>query len=306
MTPQTAWSAGRMDPRLLPGKGRRSPRVVFGRMHEDASVELRLFDGRKRIFAIASAGDTAMALAGAGHEVVACDINPAQLSYAARRLDGGARETGQAERTMSLFRALGPLAGWNRSKLEEFLALDDPSRQALYWRDHFDTRRFRMGFDLLFSRPVLRAAYSADFLRFLPRHFGAVLRERLRRGFARHPNAGNPHARAMLVGRVEETDGIPPRRKVSLVLQDAAGYLEQCEPASFDGFTLSNILDGATRSYAKRLAGAVQKAGRRDAFVILRTFGAEALGTEQNLAEDDRAMLWGTVGVARAADWRPV
>jgi S-adenosylmethionine:diacylglycerol 3-amino-3-carboxypropyl transferase len=295
-----------MDPRLLPGNFRRPPRVVFGRMHEDASVELRLFHGRERIFAIASAGDTAMALAAAGHDVVACDINPAQLSYAARRLDGGARETGQAERTMSLFRALGPVAGWSRSKLEEFLALDDPSRQALYWQKHLDTRRFRAGFDLLFSRPVLRAAYSADFLRFLPRRFGAVLRERLRRGFARHPNGGNPYARAMLVGGVEEPDCVSPRRHVSLVLQDAASYLEQCEPASFDGFTLSNILDGAARSYAERIARAVRKAGRSDAFVILRTFGTEALGAERNFAEDDRAMLWGTVGLARTADWRPV
>ena len=57
------------------------PRVLFGRMYEDPEIELAAFAPGSRVLAIASAGDTAAALAQAGHQVTAIDINPAQLEY---------------------------------------------------------------------------------------------------------------------------------------------------------------------------------------------------------------------------------
>lgn len=56
-------------------------RVVFGHMHEDHSLELSLVDRlpQKRALVIASGGDLAFALAGAGVEVTAVDSNPAQI-----------------------------------------------------------------------------------------------------------------------------------------------------------------------------------------------------------------------------------
>ena len=78
----TAWRAGRLD--AWSG----SHRLLFGQMHEDANIERSMFKGKRRVFCIASAGDTAFQLA-AEHDVVACDINPIQLAYAERRAAGG-------------------------------------------------------------------------------------------------------------------------------------------------------------------------------------------------------------------------
>ena len=61
------------------------------------------------------------------HDVVACDINPAQLAYAEQRIQGGACRSGTAERVMGFGRRLMPLAGWSSRTLGGFLELDDPS-----------------------------------------------------------------------------------------------------------------------------------------------------------------------------------
>ena len=67
-TGDTVWERGRFDAR------HRAKQVLFGRMYEDASIELGAFRPRSRVFCIASAGCTAIRLA-QSHEVVAIDIN---------------------------------------------------------------------------------------------------------------------------------------------------------------------------------------------------------------------------------------
>jgi S-adenosylmethionine:diacylglycerol 3-amino-3-carboxypropyl transferase len=174
--------------------------------------------------------------------------------------------------------------------------MSDVGAQTTFWRERLDTRRFRAGFDLLMSRMVLRRVYAAAFLAFLPERFGEIVRRRLERGFAKFPNATNPYVSGLLLGEFSE-----PRRgavaRVEFVLGDAASYLESCAPGTFGGFTLSNILDGAGASYRERLLQAVRRAGTEDAVVVLRSFAEPAVGMVGNLAESDRAMLWGVVDV---------
>ena len=150
MIHETPWRSGRL------GRSRGPARILFGAVYEDPEIEARAFQGKSRIFCIAGAGCTAMRLSRA-HDVVACDINPAQLEYARLRLRGAPALPGDAERAMRLARSFSPLVGWRGSVLRDFLSLSDVNEQASFWNTRLDTRRFRTGFDALLSRLALRA-----------------------------------------------------------------------------------------------------------------------------------------------------
>ena len=291
---ETAWKHGRFDARQGPSK------VLFGRMYEDASIEWNAFRPGGRIFCIASAGCTAIRLA-PRHAVVAVDINRAQLAYAKRRFAGDPGSRGVAERVMGLARPLALAVGWSPSRLRAFLELDDAAQQTAYWHRHLDTRRFRAGFDGLLSLTALRAVYALPFLDFLPPRLGAALRQRMERCFARHPNAANPYARALLLGELSDEPPAPEANAIRSVHADAAAYLESQATGTFDGFTLSNILDGADAAYAPRLTAAVKRAAAPGAVSVLRSFREPAVALPTNHAADDRSMLWGVVDVRPVA-----
>jgi hypothetical protein len=292
----TAWQSGRFRSAR---SGTR--KLLFGCMYEDAEIELRVFQPGGRIFCIASAGCTAMKLA-VSHTVVAVDINPVQVAYVQERLNGGTIQHGSAERVLGFARTLGPLAGWNRRRVRAFLDLDNPEEQILYWRRHLDTQRFRAAFSFLFSRVVLRSVYSAAFLECLPPNFGTVLRGRMERCFARHQNRRNSYAHALLLGEMRFAPHAPAPRQIQLECADAADFLEHQPGASFTGFSLSNILDGANLAYAQRLLAAVKHAATPDATIVLRSFREPQCATETNHAAEDRAMLWGVVDIRPATD----
>jgi S-adenosylmethionine:diacylglycerol 3-amino-3-carboxypropyl transferase len=291
--PETAWERGRFDARAGPSK------LLFGRMHEDASIELGAFRPGGRVFCIASAGCTAMELS-RRHAVVASDINAVQIAYARRRFSGESGSRGAAERLMAFGRAFAPLVGWRRARLREFLDLDVPEEQAAYWRRHLDTRRFRAAMDAIVSTAFLGILYARPFLRSLPENFGAVLRGRMERGFARHPNRENPYARALLLGELSGAAPPPEAAEIRLAHADAAACLEREPPGSFDGFTLSNILDGASDAYGRRLAAAVRRAAAPGAVAVIRSFAEPPLASPTNRAAEDRSMLWGIVDVKPA------
>src|SRR5205807_2090348 len=166
MSATTPWERGRLDAR------RGKPRLLFGRMYEDSDVEAEVLPATGRVFCIASAGSTSMALAARGLAVTAVDINPAQVDYVRARLAGG---------------------------------------------------------------------------------------------FARHPSRTNPYAWQLFLG-IDPPEYVAPTLpspassgwKVDVVCADAAAYLESCAPASFIGFSLSNILDGTEPAYGERLIAVVR------------------------------------------------
>lgn len=296
MSRETPWYAGRFK------SSHGAQQLLFGQMYEDAAIEQKAFENKGRVFCIASAGCTAIRLCG-DHEVVACDINPVQLEYAERRVLGAGLVAGYvagcAERAMAAARAFAPLVGWSTRKVRAFLALSDVTEQVEFWRSQLDTQRFRTSFEALLSRAILRLVYAPEFLAFLPPNFGEILRRRLESGFARHANATNPFARALLLGEPHD-EPRPATCRVQFALGDAASYLESCPAGSFDAFSLSNILDGAQPSYRDRLSRAVRHAATKDAVVVLRSFAEPQPELITNQAQSDRALLWGVVDVRSA------
>jgi S-adenosylmethionine:diacylglycerol 3-amino-3-carboxypropyl transferase len=286
---ETSWREGRLN------SGTEHPRLVFGRMYEDAGLELEAFRGRRQIFCIASAGSTAFALS-QEREVVACDINPVQLEYAKWRAKGGSFRRGDADRAMGAARALAPAVGWRRDVVRRFLSFSHVEEQMEFWRSHLDNRRFRLGLDALMSKSVLRLVYSSGLLSCLPPRFGQVLKRRLERGFAKHPNATNPYAWALLLGETLYPDERQKEQNIEFVAADAASYLESCE-RKFDAFTFSNILDGASPAYAQRLERAVRHAAAPGAVVVLRSFREPESDCADNRAENERSLIWGSVQV---------
>jgi SAM-dependent methyltransferase len=291
---QTAWKAGRF------GLGRGTQKLLFGQMYEDVeNIEWRYFPRESRVFAIASAGCTAISLA-ADHCVTAVDINPVQLEYARDRAEGVPPQRGAAERLMAYGRRLFPLMGWDRASLQVFLNMEDPREQLRFWRERLDTRLFRAGINVVLSPLLLRTVYSSGFLTFLPKHFGHVVRLRLERCWATHPNRENPYTRALFTGELAPERRTRRALDIQFTIADAASYLESCQPGSFDAFTFSNILDGASPAYRQRLFAAARRAASPDAVAVLRSF-AEPTGREfNNVAVDDRSPLWGVVDVRPA------
>jgi len=286
----TAWKSGRLDAGSGPSE------LLFGRMYEDASIELDAFRPGGRVFCIASAGCTAMTLA-PRHEVVAVDINRVQLDYAERRFAGERAACGVVERVMAAVRPLARTVGWSPSELRAFVDLQEPAAQTAFWHRRLDTWRFRVAFDGMLSLSALRAVYAESLLDFLPPRLGAVMRQRMERCFARHPNATNPYARALLLGELCDDPPPPEAKAIRLVHADAAAYLEGEPPGSFDAFSLSNILDGADVAYASRVIAAVKRAAAHGAVCVLRSFREPADVLLANRAADDRSMLWGIVDV---------
>jgi S-adenosylmethionine:diacylglycerol 3-amino-3-carboxypropyl transferase len=275
----------------------RSPELLFGFTYEDPLVELRAFAPRSRVFAIAAAGSTARALAAAGHDVTAVDINPCQLEYARSRAADGLALEGAAERLLLRGRGLLVLAGWTEEKRRTFLAMDDPAAQIEHWREAFDSRAWRVGLDTLLSHWLLRLVYASPFVTSMPRGFGAIVRSRLERGWAMYPNRTNPYAWHLLLGETLPENYAQPATPIRFVCADAAQYLESCAPSSFDAFSLSNILDGAPVEYADRVYRAVERAASPGAVIVTRSFKEPESECVTNLAASDRSLIWGTVEV---------
>jgi S-adenosylmethionine:diacylglycerol 3-amino-3-carboxypropyl transferase len=291
--PATVWRTGRLDAR------RGAPQLLFGWMYEDWTIEAELFAARSRVFAIASAGCTSLALASRGLRVTAVDVNPAQVEYVHARLAGAPAQAGEVERMLARLRRVLYRLGPREAEVRAFLALEDTTTQVRFFRERLDSPLLRGAAAIVFSRAAMRLAYASPFVRSLPPRFGRVLRARFARGFAMHPNRTNPYAFRFLLGEdlSEAQAASPPAGSLTVHVADAADYLESCAPRQFDAFTLSNILDAAPPAYGQRLLAAVERAAAPGAVVVLRSLSEPADENDRRWAARDRAGLWGSIAV---------
>ncbi len=296
----TPWQRGRLDAR------RGAPRLLFGQMYEDWTVEAEVLPATGRVFCIASAGCTSMALAARGLTVTAVDINPAQVDYVRARLNGAPLRAGTADRFFAAGRRALPLLGLARSARRAFMEMDDPAAQLRYWRSRLSTARFRAALALAINPLALRVVYSPTFVRVLPRRFDLIIRGRVERCFSLHPNRTNPYAWRFFLG-TDPPDRAPTLpspasgggKEIELVCADAAAYLESSSPAQFVGFSLSNILDGTEPAYGERLMAAVRRSAQAGAVTVLRSFMEPEPGESTEWAARDRSMLWGRLRIEK-------
>jgi Protein of unknown function (DUF3419) len=292
--PATPWRHGRLRAAARPWA---RPRLLFGRMYEDPAIELAALPAGGRILCVASAGDVAMALARAGREVTAIDVNPAQIAYVERRLRGEPATAGAADRLMGLVRAALRPAGWHRGLVDEFCALDEPAEQVRLWRERLATPAVRRLAALATSPPMLRLAYGRPFVAVTPARLGPAMLDRVEAGLARHPNRDNPWASLLFRGRWPD-EPAPGPAGLDLVTGELAAWLEKAPARSFDGFALSNMLDGPGAAYRERLLAAVRRAARPGAVAVLRTLGAPRSPADARRAPTDRTLLWGGITVS--------
>jgi S-adenosylmethionine:diacylglycerol 3-amino-3-carboxypropyl transferase len=194
-----------------------------------------------------------------------------------------------------------PLFGWTRNVVRDFLTLNDTEEQTEYWDRRLDTRQWRAALNLLLAPRLLSLFYAAPLLAALPANFSVVIRQRLRRGWATHPNRNNPHAWRLFAGE-ERFTPIQLSEPIAFECADAAAFLESSSPASFDAFSLSNISDGASPAYSERLRTAVHRAAAPKAVSIIRSFANPAVAAHGNHAARDRSLLWGSVDIRAARE----
>ncbi len=280
---------------------RTGSKLLFGRMFEDWTIESTLFSPGGRVFCIASAGCSTLELAGRGHPVDAVDLNPVQVRYVRERVSGAVCREGIVDHHLRKARRFLSWFGPCKEELETFLCLQDPKEQIHFWETRLIHGIPAKLVELALHRWMLRFFYQEKFLKDLPVNFGQIIRKRFERSFSLHPNQSNHFVWRLLMGSdsPEKTKNAPITIVPNVHCDDAAHFLESGPPARYDGFSLSNILDGAEADYAKRLWHAVERASRPGAVIVLRSFQEPENEKESFWASQDRAMLWGRIVVCK-------
>ena len=282
------WRRGRLDDRDGPAA------LLFGRMFEDAEIELAVIPAGSRVFCIASAGCVALALSARGDDVTCADVNLAQVEYVVARAAGAPPREGLFDRMMALGRRRLRFAGLDEDPLRAFLTLDDPPSQAAM----LSARPAWLAALSSLLRPLTdRDTYDRTFARALPPDFERVFAARILRTVSRHPNRDNPFLRRLLLDDPPPVTSAPTPLRV--LHADAATLLESGPAASFDAFCLSNIEDGATDEESHRLEQALRHAAAPGAIVVTRSLGEPTTDEEAEWAARDRAALWGRIRLRR-------
>lgn len=278
---------------------RASRRPWHGRMLEDAAIELSTFRPGGRVFAIASAGCTAMALARRGDRVTAVDVHPGQIDLVRARMAGDDPPPARVDSWLAEGRRrLQEKGTWDDRAIETFLRTIDLDVQCRSFRDTIFTRPVRALTRAALARPRLAGDRAGFPTGWTPDRFGARVERRLARCVATHPNRWNPYLWWLLAGRdapgTRSGRAVPPDG-LSLHVADACQWLEANPDARFDGFSLSNVLDGASPGMRARLAEAVRRVAEPRAVVVVRSLEEPTDPFAAWGARRDRSGIWGGV-----------
>jgi S-adenosylmethionine-diacylglycerol 3-amino-3-carboxypropyl transferase len=281
--------------------------IRYAQCWEDADILLQALQPHqgRRCLSIASAGDNALALLGAGAErVVALDMNPAQLACLALRvaaygelshtellelmgsrpsgrrrdlyrrcrsqldsdtrafwdghsqeIDAGIGGAGKFERYFALFRKRVLPLVHGRQRVERLLHGGDHAAREAFYRNHWDSWRWRLLFKLFFSRFVMgRMGRDPSFFRYVEGSVAEHILKHTRYALTELNPADNPYLNWILTGshgaalpyalRQENFQAIRERLdRIEWHLLSIEEYLARFPDERFDAFNLSDIFE---------------------------------------------------------------
>lgn len=175
-----------------------------------------------------------------------------------RWLAGGVLGAGKFERYLSLFRERVLPLVHGRATVERLAGLGDHEEQERFYRDVWDTPRWRFLFRLFFGRRVMErlGRERAFFAQVAVGSVGDRFRERARRALVDRPVRDNGFASWILTGAHRADRLLPPYLRpgayetialrldrLQLVAADLGAHLAAVPRASFDAFNLSDVFE---------------------------------------------------------------
>ena len=205
-----------------------------------------------------------------------------------RAIGGGVLNAGVTERFIGLIMHVVKTAIHPPSRVRRLLACRSLEEQRAFYREEWDTRRWRLLFDLLLNRAVFRKAYDPAFFEHVEnpsfaRHFRALAEHAL----TEVPLADNYFVHHMLTGSypIGVPGGVPPYldpegaarvtdRLAALALADGGytTYLRTLPDRSVHGFALSNICEWFTAEQVDELFAEVVRTAALEATLVFRNF----------------------------------
>lgn len=267
-----------------------SDRLVFGHMHEDHSAELSRVAHLpvNRALVIASGGDLAFALAGAGVDVLAVDSNSAQINLVSEKMADPANALplcfgGRVDRVLRL---AGPVVAW----LMDWPRLR-PGRVRISLTNTLEA--------FLVKTVTLIHGHAAG--RKLDRPAVRLLRTRLEQAM-RHPDAATNPLLQVLLGKrfgsglpnVWSTRGIDQwstaSGRIELRTAEIGEILSKTLPGTFGLISVSNLpdtMDCTAWGTVMNLAAAALKPG---GYLIVRSMLQENIVSHADLFFDREAV----------------
>jgi len=175
-----------------------------------------------------------------------------------------------------------------RSRIERMLAATSLDEQRELFAREWNTRRWRLFFQLLLNRGVFRRTYDPSFFAHLHRpSFAEHFRGRAEETLTELPVRDNYFLHHMLTGRypVDAFDGVPPylsrtghdaaadaMDRLALVDGTMTEYLRALAPNSVTGFVLSNICEWLSPDQLLELFGEITRTAVPGAVLCFRNF----------------------------------
>ena len=186
--------------------------------------------------------------------------------------------------------------------MRQFLQEDDALRAAEHWKTKLDNRTLASILKtMLGPAGTLSALVLRDFATPIPPHFDEAIRGRIARALRKHPPHDNPYAWRLLLGEELPGHRLPVVDPASIrwVDEPLLDHLERVEPSGYDAVTISNVVDGAEERWVRDVRKAAMRAVVPGGPVIARSFATTMDDDAAKRARRDRAMLWGSIVVAR-------